>query len=845
MAKQQNNGPQKPGGKNPQLVVNQITIQPIARNTADIDTWRNALRAADRGKRKQLYELYEDLLLDPILSDAIDKRIEAITNAELVFRTGKGESVPVMDDLMDTPEFEEFLKEAMRAHIVWGISVEELDFSDGFSFQSVPRAHIRPETGEIVLNVSDEKGIPYRDSDFFLEIGDKKDLGLVLKAAPYVIYKRGGFGDWAQYVEIFGMPFQIAKYSNYDEATRQELIRALEASGSARRAVIPKESDIDYRDNKSSGDGGIYEKLRMACIEEILICILGQTMTTLDGSSRSQGEVHLEVLESKHKADRRFVQRILNRKLVPILAKRGYPVGDGYFMFPETGETVSLTERMALVEKAAAMVPVPADYIYETFGVPKPKEGEEVVQIRPASPFPIGPEEEDPEEAPENSSIWSSWLRSFFVGAPEAGASGGTPRMMNFNDSPEDDFNARLAKKVARGEAYYFDAELFNFFASGFTEALGRGFTGKGPVNIGLDYGLQNDVVRTAMETNLFHFSAAKTLAELQQLNQIFQESKSPADFLKRAKGVTDVFNETWARTEYQTANAVAERTADYFELISQPHLFPYWEYRTAGDDKVREEHRELDGVILPANDPRWGKIYPPNGWSCRCYVVARMAHEFDKASLPAMRKRVDDYFDTADYKNAKAQGFGVNRALAGEVFTENQMYIRKFPAKAAKHLDRLGAADYSLPAVTKAQQIQATQPAPLYKGTPEEWRRKHENQGKISFTDYNGRQVTLPAKNFTTHTTGKKQDRVAGLDAIADVVKTPSEVWLNNEQPGRPYENYTIIKYYTDEIMVVCCRITGGQMNEIRTWYPMRLKREVVDKCRRGLLVYTEKAPR
>ena len=45
-----------------------------------------------------------------------------------------------------------------------------------------------------------------------------------------MIYKRGGFGDWAEYAEIFGMPFQVAKYNNYDEATRQELIRALEQS---------------------------------------------------------------------------------------------------------------------------------------------------------------------------------------------------------------------------------------------------------------------------------------------------------------------------------------------------------------------------------------------------------------------------------------------------------------------------------------------------------------------------------------------------------------------------------------------------------------------------------------
>ena len=98
------------------LVINNITIQPVPRNTADIDTWRSALKAADRGKRKALYNLYEDLMLDPILSDAIDKRIEAITNAELVFKSQNGEAVAEIDDLMDTPEFEDMLEQMEKEH---------------------------------------------------------------------------------------------------------------------------------------------------------------------------------------------------------------------------------------------------------------------------------------------------------------------------------------------------------------------------------------------------------------------------------------------------------------------------------------------------------------------------------------------------------------------------------------------------------------------------------------------------------------------------------------------------------------------------------------------------------
>ena len=214
------------------------------------------------------------------------------------------------------------------------------------------------------------------------------------------------------------------------------------------------------------------------------------------------------------------------------------------------------------------------------------------------------------------------------------------------------------------------------------------------------------------METNLYHFSAAKTLAELQKLNQLFRDSKSSAEFMEKARQVTEVFNKAWAQTEYNTAGLIAESTATYNRLMGQVELFPYWEYRTAGDDHVREEHRKLDGVILPANDVRWKKIYPPNGWNCRCYVVPRMQHEVAGIDIAAMRRRVDEYFETAEYKNAKAQGFGVNRAVLPQVFDENQFYIRKFPGKAAKYLDRLGASDFGLPAVSKGKAA-ATQHVP------------------------------------------------------------------------------------------------------------------------------------
>lgn len=49
----------------------------------------------------------------------------------------------------------------------------------------------------------------------------------------------------------------------------------------------------------------------------------------------------------------------------------------------------------------------------------------------------------------------------------------------------------------------------------------------------------------------------------------------------------------------------------------------PYYLYRTAQDDAVRDSHAALDGIILPIDDPFWQTHYPPWDWGCRCELIA------------------------------------------------------------------------------------------------------------------------------------------------------------------------------------------------------------------------------
>ena len=86
------------------------------------------------------------------------------------------------------------------------------------------------------------------------------------------------------------------------------------------------------------------------------------------------------------------------------------------------------------------------------------------------------------------------------------------------------------------------------------------------------------------------------------------------AELLLRTHGF-----EAYAAAHYDTM----KRTSD---------VFTYWMFQTVGDERVREEHAALDGLILPADSPFWADHTPPLDWGCRCQVVSLLPEEVGEA---------------------------------------------------------------------------------------------------------------------------------------------------------------------------------------------------------------------
>ena len=820
------------------IVVQQIVVQAPQRRVYDIGDWRSALRSADNGRPKYLYDLFEDILIDGVLADAINKRIEAVLNAEVVFMNARGQEEPAIAAMIDTTAWETLIREIMH-RLFYGRAGVELFFNGGFHVEPIKPKYIDLDNCQILLNDTGDRSVPYDQDPNLLVVGRPGDYGLLLKAAPYAIWKRGGFGDYAQWIELFGMPQRIGKYNTFDPQSRELLKQALEEAGSAPYLVIPKEADIETKE-VNRGSGSSFNEFRQATNEEMLITILGQTLTTIQGErgARSLGEVHLQVEDSKHTSDLRFVQRTLNERLLPVLEACGLPVKGGRFVYPKAADPLSVYE----IVKLSTIIDIPAAFIHDKYSIPMPDKGEVIAGEK--SNMVLGSHLEtdtDVEEKVRNADNRNIWHRlwDFFVKAPQGGAIDGIT-LMRMQDS--DTLEKRLMGRVAASQPA-FDTELFRFLSEDLLKAVQPEADSIGNADIRVVYGVRDDALQTAMEINLFQFSAAKTLAELQELNRLFRESSNFADFEREARKICTAFNRDWQRTEYDTALLTAEAASTYRRLMGKTKLFPYWEYRTVGDDRVRPSHRQLEGVVLPYNDARWKKIFPPNDWRCRCRVVPRMAHEVKKEAVEASQQRVDEFFGTATWKKAAAQGWGVNRALTGEVFTQNQFYIRRFQNKASKLLGRLYYNDWGLDSFAK-RLAAATEPIPEYSGSAAEWYKAHK-----TLHDYKGRKVVLDEKVFRTHTTGSYEKvRVPLLACVEEVLKNPDEVWLNDYH--RPFRNINFIKFYDGKVIDVICEVDENLEYRITTWFEIvqtpNLKQKTrssrhIDprwRYRRGLLI-------
>ncbi len=197
------------------------------------------------------------------------------------------------------------------------------------------------------------------------------------------------------------------------------------------------------------------------------------------------------------------------------------------------------------------------------------------------------------------------------------------------------------------------------------------------------------ETVRYALENNAFIFSGFKAFHTLREVGLSLVTDKGdikPFETFRRdVEAVNNRYNHNYLYAEYNHAVGASLMAARWQKIEADGDRYDL-QYRTAQDDRVREDHAILHGTTLPPSDPFWSLYLPPNGWNCRCTAV-----QVRKGKYPQSDPALSMLRGNNCTENAKQQIFRFNPGKDLQLFPPKHPYY-KAPEAAKQVIEQQAA---------------------------------------------------------------------------------------------------------------------------------------------------------
>lgn len=256
-----------------------------------------------------------------------------------------------------------------------------------FQFDGETQTHLRIRSSTVPGGV---ELAPFRFVTHFPRIRSGLPVrgGLARLACIAFVMKRFTLADWMTFLEVFGMPLRLGRFEkNASKEAQRKLLDACRRLGPEAAAILPREMDIEIKEaTRGSGGDKVFEGMASYLDRQVSKGVLGQTMTTDDGSSRAQAQVHDSVRLDIQRADAKQISKTLNRDVIaPFVALNfGAQVAPPrvrlHVATPEDQEKRAKTFQVL----AGMGVRIEESWLRDQFGIPDPDEGAEVVGGSPA-----------------------------------------------------------------------------------------------------------------------------------------------------------------------------------------------------------------------------------------------------------------------------------------------------------------------------------------------------------------------------------------------------------------------------------------------------------------------------
>ena len=334
------------------------------RRANDIRDWSDALYIAEKRDdpdRTDLIEIYDNMVIDGHIKGILSTLKNKIKAKDFWLMNGKTPDEEAKK-LFESKWFSKYLDWSVESRF-YGFSLIQLNDPVNGAFENmelIERKYVIPDLGIVKHDITRFSGDMPHDSydegifkDWFIFIGEAKELGLFNNIAPHTISKKHMASALWQFIEIFGMPIRIGKTAIDDPAQKQNMINMLDGMGRAPWGVFGEDDEIEMTES-IKGDAAVFIDGIDLANKEISKGMTGVTGMFDEMSLVGSAEVQDSILDNLISSYSREIMYDINGELIPRMQKHA---GFGNLEFTWKAE-----ERLSTMDKVEAIVKLTPHY---------------------------------------------------------------------------------------------------------------------------------------------------------------------------------------------------------------------------------------------------------------------------------------------------------------------------------------------------------------------------------------------------------------------------------------------------------------------------------------------------
>lgn len=329
-------------------------LKAVYRTRKDIGDWNIALSMAQSvyPVNYPLQLLYDEIMLDALLTSQWENRKNQAFSSAFTLKKPDGTVDEEQTNALKTNSLYRFFLNAVYDKKRIGNRVVELSMTvdaEGNSYLTgdvIPATNIVQQTGLFYPDYFNTSNyIKYRElpeyGTWILEF-DGKDLGILNKAVPHVLFKRFAQACWSELCEIYGTPPRVMKTNTQDPTMLARASKMMKDMGNAAYFIIDDNESFEWAKGMST-NGDVYANLMNMCRDELCLLISGAIIgqDTKNGA-RSKDQAAQEMLWLLVQSDMAMIEDDFNNIILPALKMHGVIKGDVTFAFEPAEDTQQL-----------------------------------------------------------------------------------------------------------------------------------------------------------------------------------------------------------------------------------------------------------------------------------------------------------------------------------------------------------------------------------------------------------------------------------------------------------------------------------------------------------------------